>query len=95
MCWEWNPAPFPGAVRLWVWKAFAAGAEVVSYIRWRQPSFAQEQMHEALLLPNAEPNEAYHVCKQVSGELRSIGAAAAPARSDVVLVLAAVVAKLL
>jgi beta-galactosidase len=52
-------------------------------------------MHDALLLPNAEPNEAYHVCKQIWGELRSNGAAAAPALSDVVLVLAAVVAKLL
>jgi beta-galactosidase len=33
-----NPAPFAGAVRLWSWEAFAAGAEtVVSYFRWRQP----------------------------------------------------------
>jgi beta-galactosidase len=82
----WNPAPFPGAVRLWAWEAFAAGAEVVSYFRWRQPSFAQEQMHEALLLPNGEPNEAYDVCCRVSRELESIGTAAAPARSDVALV---------
>ncbi|WP_457938360.1 beta-galactosidase [Mesorhizobium sp. 10J20-29] len=82
----WNPAPFPGAVRLWAWEAFAAGAEVVSYFRWRQPSFAQEQMHEALLLPNAEPNEAYLVCRQIAEELRSIGAIAAPTRSDVALV---------
>ncbi|MEX0954524.1 MAG: beta-galactosidase [Rhizobiaceae bacterium] len=82
----WNPAPFPGAVRLWAWEAFAAGAEVVSYFRWRQPSFAQEQMHEALLLPNAEPNEAYGVCKQVAGELADIGAVSAPGRSEVALV---------
>lgn len=82
----WNPAPFPGAVRLWAWEAFAAGAEVVSYFRWRQPSFAQEQMHEALLLPNAEPNEAYEACRQVSRELEQIGAVARPERSDVALV---------
>ncbi|TCD16328.1 beta-galactosidase [Oricola cellulosilytica] len=82
----WNPAPSPGAVRLWAWEAFAAGAEVVSYFRWRQPSFAQEQMHEALLLPDGEPNEAYSVCKQVAGELDAIGAVADPARSDVALV---------
>ncbi|GAB4354059.1 MAG: beta-galactosidase [Oricola sp.] len=82
----WNPAPFPGAVRLWAWEAFAAGAEVVSYFRWRQPSFAQEQMHEALLLPNAEPNEAYEACRQISAELARIGAVAAPGRSDVALV---------
>jgi beta-galactosidase len=82
----WNPAPWPGAVRLWAWEAFAAGAEVVSYFRWRQPSFAQEQMHEALLLPNAEPNEAYEACCRISKELRAIGAVASPTRSDVALV---------
>lgn len=82
----WNPAPFPGAVRLWAWEAFAAGAEVVSYFRWRQPSFAQEQMHEALLLPDAEPNEAYEVCRRVSSELEKIGAVSRPERSDVALV---------
>ena len=82
----WNPAPAPGAVRLWAWEAFAAGAEVVSYFRWRQPPFAQEQMHEALLLPNAEPNEAYEVCCTLSRELAEIGAVAAPDRSGVALV---------
>lgn len=82
----WNPAPFPGAVRLWAWEAFAAGAEVVSYFRWRQPSFAQEQMHEALLLPNGAANEAYEVCRRVSGELERIGAMAEPQRSDIALV---------
>ena len=82
----WNPAPFPGAVRLWAWEAFAAGAEVVSYFRWRQPSFAQEQMHEALLLPNAEPNEAYQACNRISHELDRIGAAAQPERAEIALV---------
>ncbi len=32
---RWNPAPLPGMVRLWTWQAFAHGAEVVSYFRWR------------------------------------------------------------
>ena len=44
-----NPAPLPGMVRLWTWEAFAHGAEVVSYFRWRQAPFAQEQMHAGLL----------------------------------------------
>lgn len=82
----YNPAPFPGAVRLWAWEAFAAGAELVSYFRWRQPSFAQEQMHEALLLPNGDFNEAYHVCEQVSSELEKLNAVADGALSDVALV---------
>ncbi len=51
----WNPAPLPGMVRLWTWEAFAHGAEVVSYFRWRQAPFAQEQMHAGLLRPDSEP----------------------------------------
>ncbi len=31
-----NPDPLPGMARLWAWEAFAHGAEVVSYFRWRQ-----------------------------------------------------------
>ena len=82
----WNPAPAPGAVRLWTYEAFAAGAEVVSYFRWRQAPFAQEQMHEALLLPNSEPNEAYHIVAELSRELLALGAKARTARSAVALV---------
>ncbi len=82
----WNPAPAEGAVRLWAWEAFAAGAEVVSYFRWRQAPFAQEQMHEALLLPNSEPNEAYHVVSDVAKELATLGAAVQTGLADVALV---------
>jgi beta-galactosidase len=82
----WNPAPAPGAVRLWAYEAFAAGAEVVSYFRWRQAPFAQEQMHEALLLPNAEPNEGLHAVTQVARELAALGARPQAARADVALV---------
>jgi len=82
----WNPAPAPGAVRLWTYEAFAGGAEVVSYFRWRQAPFAQEQMHEALLLPNSEPNEAYHIVAELSRELATLGAKARTARSAVALV---------
>lgn len=82
----YNPAPAPGALRLWAYEAFAAGAEVVSYFRWRQPSFAQEQMHEALLLPNGEKNEGWHVCQQLAAELEDIAATVASARADIALV---------
>ena len=47
----WNPVPKPGMVRLWTWEALAHGADVVSYFRWRQAPFAQEQMHAGLNLP--------------------------------------------
>ena len=81
-----NPAPAPGALRLWAHEAFAAGAEVVSYFRWRQPPFAQEQMHEALLLPNGDRNEGWHVCRQLGRELSELDAVAAPARADIALI---------
>ena len=47
-----NAAPLPGMVRLWTWEALAHGAEVVSYFRWRQAPFAQEQMHAGLRRPD-------------------------------------------
>ncbi|WDR06146.1 beta-galactosidase [Devosia rhodophyticola] len=83
---KYNPAPKPGAGRLWVWEAFAAGAEVVCYFRWRQPSFAQEQMHEGLLLPDGRTNYGYELCKQISSELDALQCAPASDRSSVALV---------
>ena len=50
---RWNPAPARGMVRLWTLEAHAHGAEVVSYFRWRQAPFAQEQMHAGLNLPSS------------------------------------------
>ncbi|WP_417691648.1 beta-galactosidase [Roseibium sp.] len=51
---KWNPVPKPGMVRLWTWEALAHGAEVVSYFRWRQADFAQEQHHAGLNLPGSD-----------------------------------------
>jgi beta-galactosidase len=82
----WNSAPAEGAVRLWTFEAFAAGAETVSYFRWRQAPFAQEQMHEGLFLADGEPNEAYHVVARISEELDKLGARVEAARSQVALV---------
>jgi len=82
----YNPAPIPGAERLWALEAFAAGAEVVSWFRWRQPTFAQEQYHEALLLPDGTPNVAYRVCQDLAAELEAVDAEVATRRADVALV---------
>lgn len=49
-----NPSPLDGMVRLWGWEAFAHAAEVVSWFRWQQAPFAQEQLHTGLRLPNGE-----------------------------------------
>ncbi len=66
---RWNPAPLPGMVRLWTWQAFAHGAEVVSYFRWRQAPFAQEQMHAGLHTPDRELAPGGFEAAKVGGEL--------------------------
>ena len=81
-----NPVPAPGAVRLWAQEAFAAGAEVVSFFRWRQAPFGQEQMHEGLLRPDGTPNEAYEVAATLARELAELGAADPPQPAGAALV---------
>ncbi len=68
----WNPDPHPGMVRLWSHEAFAHGAEVVSYFRWRQAPFAQEQFHAALNRPDGSPDRGYEEAEQVSNELAAL-----------------------
>ncbi len=67
-----NPTPADGAVRLWTWEAFSHGAEMVSYFRWRQAPFAQEQMHAGLLRPDASVAEAAVEAEQVSNEVKCL-----------------------
>ncbi|WP_430260264.1 beta-galactosidase [Neorhizobium sp. IRS_2294] len=70
----WNPIPKPGMVRLWTWEALAHGAEVVSYFRWRQAPFAQEQMHAGLNLPGLdELSPGGREAGQVASELATFG----------------------
>lgn len=69
---HWNPAPEDGMVRLWSWQAFAHGAEVVSYFRWRQAPFAQEQMHTGLLRPDASEDQGAIEAAQVGAELAAL-----------------------
>ncbi len=88
-----NPVPKPGMVRLWSWEALAHGAEVVSYFRWRQAPFAQEQMHAGLHRPDrslsAGGQEAGIVGRELHDLLMSLGTEALPdgGRSPVALVL--------
>ncbi|GAB3482855.1 beta-galactosidase [Marinomonas epiphytica] len=67
-----NPTPQQGAVRLWTWEAFSHGAEVVSYFRWRQAPFAQEQMHAGLLRPDAQLAEAAIEAGKVNEEVKQL-----------------------
>jgi len=74
---HWNPAPLPGMVRLWSWEAFAHGAGCVSYFRWRQAPFAQEQMHAGLNTPDNRLDmggaEASLVAKEIEQVLEADG----------------------
>lgn len=76
---DWNPAPLPGMVRLWTWEAIAHGAEVVSYFRWRQAPFAQEQMHAGLNRPDGSPDTGAGEAAQVAAELARL---ALPVNTD-------------
>jgi beta-galactosidase len=65
----YNPAPYSGMVRLWTHEAFAHGAEVVSYFRWRQAPFAQEQMHHGINRPDGTPDVAADEIRETVKEL--------------------------
>ena len=67
-----NIAPRDGMICLWALEAFAHGAEAVSYFRWRQAPFAQEQMHAGLLRPDRSPAEAFFEAGQVAEAIRAI-----------------------
>jgi beta-galactosidase len=48
--WSGTPARvYPGAIRLWLWTAFAHGAEFVTVYRFRQPRFGVEMFHHGLM----------------------------------------------
>ncbi|MEO0398768.1 MAG: beta-galactosidase [Pseudomonadota bacterium] len=89
-----NPAPLAGMPALWAVEAAAHGADAVSYFRWRQAPFAQEQMHAGLLRPDGEDGPAFAeaaAAEEVFERLRSIvdpagKPAANPTSSDVALV---------
>ncbi|EWH10212.1 beta-galactosidase [Catenovulum agarivorans DS-2] len=57
---NYNPMPAKGMVRLWTWEAFAHGAECVSFFRWRQLPFGQEQMHAGIKMVNNQPSLFYN-----------------------------------
>lgn len=67
-----NPIPAKNMVRLWTLEAMAHGAEVVSYFRWRQAPFAQEQMHAGLLRPDGQPGKVVDEVRQVKEELHRL-----------------------
>jgi beta-galactosidase len=73
-------------VRLWTWEAFAHGADFVSYFRWRQAPFAQEQMHAGLLAPDRTPQPVLDEIRQVGLEISQI-AGLQQGKADVAIML--------
>ena len=82
----YNPAPAPGMVRLWTWEAFAHGAEFVSYFRWRQLPFAQEQMHAGLLSADRKMQNAVPEIQRFCDERKRVPAIEA-SRPDVAILI--------
>ena len=82
---RFNPAPLPGMVRLWTLEAMAHGAELVSYFRWRQAPFGQEQMHAGLLRPDRVDDQGGHEARQAAQDIAAIGVIGAPPRSVALL----------
>ena len=80
-----NPAPRPGMVRLWTLEAFAHGAELVSYFRWRQFPRAQEQMHAGLLRPDSQPAPALAEVTQAAADLAGLHANGTPPKQAAIV----------
>lgn len=46
---SYNPQPYPGAVRMWLWNAFAGGLDFICSYRYRQPIYGGEQFHYGMV----------------------------------------------
>jgi beta-galactosidase len=46
---EFNPQPYPGAVHMWLMRAFAAGSKLVCTYRYREPLSGAELYHNGLV----------------------------------------------
>lgn len=46
---SYNPQPYPGAVRMWLWNAFGGGLDFICSYRFRQPIYGGEQFHYGMV----------------------------------------------
>ncbi|MEM8617437.1 MAG: beta-galactosidase, partial [Pseudomonadota bacterium] len=83
---RYNPAPQPGMVALWTLEAAAHGAEMVSYFRWRQAPFAQEQNHAGLNRVDNAPDVASEEARIAGEALQRLGPLMATTKAHVALV---------
>ncbi|HLL88732.1 MAG TPA: beta-galactosidase [Tepidisphaeraceae bacterium] len=83
---NWSGVPallYPDVVRLWLWTAFAHGAEFVTTYRYRQPRFGIELFHHGLVEPDGvTPSAGGRQFEQVIREIRKLDLRALPAPAD-------------
>lgn len=76
---EVNPQPYPGAVHLWIMRAFAAGSKFVCTYRYRQPLSGAELYHYGLVGPDGvTPTNGGEQYAQAARELVQLRAVAKP-----------------
>jgi beta-galactosidase len=68
-----NPQPEPGAVRMWLWHAFAGGCSFACTYRFRQPLFGSEQYHAGIVgTDGVTPSRGGREYSQVISEIGSL-----------------------
>lgn len=64
--WEtYRVSPWEGMVRLWTLETYAASGDVVSYFRWRQVPYAQEQTLSGLHISDGSQDEGFFEVQDV------------------------------
>jgi beta-galactosidase len=70
-----NPQPMPGAVRMWLWHAFAGGASFACTYRYRQPLYGSEQYHYGIVRTDGvTPSPGGLEYSRVANEMRELRA---------------------
>ncbi len=69
---KFNSQPLPGAIRMWIWHAFAGGNKFVCNYRFRQPLTGGEQYHYGIIgtdgvTPSTSGLEYIKVIKELDG----------------------------
>ncbi len=83
---NWSGLPtllYPGAVRLWLWTAFAHAAEFTTTYRYRQPLFGGEMFHHGLVgTDGVTPSPGGRQFAQVIEEIERLDLSRIPALRD-------------
>ncbi len=48
----YNPQPYPGVIRAWLWNSYVGGCSIACSYRFRQPLYGGEQYHNAMIGPD-------------------------------------------